>query len=184
MTFFFGHPLLRSLNIITSSRNLVALPHVTKEEMLKPKNGIKTRRTEKNGPTDRYSVNRGKDLATSGKSSSKAEKSRNVIHLQTSKGCVDEYLVLDEVENDGNEDHPTETRTVRFVEESCSVNNNDTKRRRSWKDVAREAKGNLLRTEEALKRKAEKREPGYDWLSDDSQEFSTRYGDVSSEDTD
>ena len=75
-----------------------------------------------------------------------------------------------------------ETRTVRFVEEAESVNNNDTKRkRRPWKDVASEARGNLKRTEETLKRKDNNGNAGYAWLSDDSQEFDTRYGEITSE---
>ena len=47
----------------------------------------------------------------------------------------------------------------------------------------REAKGNLIRTEKALKRKTGNKDLGYDWLSDDSQEFCTRYGELPSEDS-
>ena len=47
--------------------------------------------------------------------------------------------------------------------------------------MAIEARGNLKRTEETLKRKDNNGNAGYAWLSDDSQEFDTRYGEITSE---
>ena len=133
--------------------NPTSTPEVTNEEVPNPMNGNKQAKPVENQPTDSYSVK------------------------------LDDFLVQEELDHEGSEEEHWETRTVRFVKEEKSVNNNDTKRkRRPWQEVASEAKGNLRRTEEKLKKKDNNGNDGYEWLSDDSQEFDTRYGEISSDD--
>ena len=73
---------------------------VENDSQVNPVNGSNQGTTEKNQPTDRYSVK------------------------------LDDFLVQEELDHEGNEEEHWETRTVRFVEEATSVNKNDTKRKR------------------------------------------------------
>ena len=189
--------LLRTLNIITSSSNLITLPQVTKEERLRSRTrnmeyGMRASKAQRKEPTDRNSVSKGKfpeakpqanieeqsDPMSGGKPGTTEENQptdRYSVNL-------DDFVVQDELDHEGNEEEQWETRTVRFVEDAKGVNNNDTKRkRRPWKEVAVEARGNLKRTEETLKKKDNNGNEGYAWLSDDSGEFNVRYGEVSSD---
>ena len=74
-----------------------------------------------------------------------------------------------------------ETRTVKFVNENKDERPRERKRRsssfkrRPFKAVAEEVKGNLNRTSKASIRRSNIEDKSYEWLSETEEEFSIRY---------
>ena len=175
-----------------------SISQVTKEEMLRPKNRYmeypaRASKSKRHEPTERHLADKGENPTTTPEVTNEevpnpmngSKQARPVENQPTDSYSVklDDFLVQEELDHEGSEEEYWETRTVRFVKEERSVNNNDTKRkRRPWQEVASEAKGNLSRTEEKLKKKDNNGNEGYEWLSDESMEFDTRYGEISSDD--